>query len=66
MLVVVLVHINLETSYSTDFSLKELPQTHIIKRIAQEYHFPQLPLNSKIGILLGSHSAMSDDLTKAH
>lgn len=59
------VHINLETSYSADFSIKELPQTRIIRRITQESHFPQLPLNSKIGILLGSHSAMSNDLTKA-
>lgn len=59
------VHINLETSYSTDFSLKELPQTSAIKQITQESHFPQLPLNNKIGILSGSHNAMSNDLTKA-
>lgn len=68
------VHINLETSYSSDFSVKELPQVRVIKRITQgKTHFalPKIPLSDengkklKIGILLGSHSAMSDELVKS-
>lgn len=68
------VHINLETSYSADFSVKELPQVRVIKRITQgktRFALPKIPLSDengkklKIGILLGSHSAMSDKLVKS-
>ena len=71
------VHINLETSYSADFSVKELPKVRVIKRITQGDFYstnatlPQIPQHNengervKIGILLGSHSAMSEKLTKA-
>lgn len=68
------VHINLETSYSADFSVRELPNVRVIRRITQSdsrFALPQIPLHNqngektKIGILLGSHSAMSDELTKA-
>ena len=74
------VHINLETSYSADFSVRELPKVRVIKRITQgDFGFlnpthsalPQIPQSNqngqkaKNGILLGSHSAMSERLTKA-
>ena len=79
------VHINLETSYSADFSVRELPKVRVIKRITQRVllgdflchtdfanpALPQIPQRNengektKIGILLGSHSAMSETLTKA-
>lgn len=41
------VHINLETSYSADFSVKELPQVRVIKRITQgktRFALPKNPL----------------------
>ena len=68
------VHINLETSYSADFSVRELPNVRVIRRITQSdsrFALPQFPQRNengektKIGILLGSHSAMSETLTKA-
>ena len=74
------VHINLETSYNADFSVRELPKVRVIRRITQgDFGFlnpthsalPQIPQSNqngqkaKNGILLGSHSAMSERLTKA-
>lgn len=58
------VHINLATGYSTDYSVKELPQSRIIHRINKGNNFPDLP-NGKIGIFVGSHKKMSERLTNA-
>lgn len=58
------VHINLATTYSRDFSVKELPPTRIIDRITLVDRFPELS-KGKIGIFVGSHSVWSDELTQA-
>lgn len=57
------VHINLETSYDKDFSVKELPA---VKKIGYYRLFDNLPEQpkGKIGIFVGSHSAMSEELTQ--
>lgn len=56
------IHINLETSYSQDFSVRELPR---IKCIDYYRIYDSLPIiqHKRVGILVGSHSAMSEELT---
>lgn len=58
------VHINLETSYNKDFSVKCLPE---IKKIAYYRPFDQLPSlpEGKVGIFIGSHPSMTKELTLA-
>ncbi len=58
------VHINLETSYNKDFTLKELPQARVIKRVCYGDKLPKLP-NGKIAIFVGNHRKWSEELTKA-
>lgn len=58
------VHINLETSYNKDFTLKELPQARDIKRVCYGDELPKLP-DGKIAIFVGDHRKWSDKLTKA-
>lgn len=58
------VHLNLVTSYSKDFDIKELPQTRNIKRITiYNQNFPQLP-SGKIGIFVGSHHKWTNEETE--
>ena len=49
------VHINLATTYSRDFSVKELPATRVIDRVTLGTKFPELPLGGKIAVFIGSH-----------
>lgn len=58
------VHINLETSYDKDFSVKELPSVRKIEYFRLFDNLPSLP-EGKVGIFVGSHSAMSKELTNA-
>lgn len=53
------VHINLETRYSRNFDVTELPKIRIIKRITQSDIYPSLP-KGKIAVLMGSHMKMSE------
>ncbi|MDY9918630.1 MAG: thiamine pyrophosphate-binding protein [Proteiniphilum sp.] len=59
------VHINLPTTYSRDYSVKELPQYRVIQRITPFDGFPEIPAHSKIGIFIGSHLVCSEGLTKS-
>lgn len=57
------VHINLTTTYSPDFSVKELPITRGIKRICSGNI--TLPIvKEKVAIFVGAHQRWSDELTK--
>lgn len=58
------VHINLETTYNGDFSVKELP---IVLKIGYYRLFDKLPQipEGRVGIYVGSHSKMSQSLTNA-
>ena len=51
------VHINLATTYSRNFSVKELPATRLIERITLQDRFPELPSNTRIAVFIGSHKS---------
>lgn len=58
------VHINLATTYSSDFSVNKLPEERVINRISILDDFPSLE-NKKIAIFVGSHNKFSDIETSA-
>lgn len=60
------VHINLETTYNRDFSVKNLPSVRIIKCWGYKDvdKFPPL-INGRIGICIGSHHTFKSELTDA-
>ena len=58
------VHINLETSYSSDFSVQELPAATAIFRYTPEDELPPLP-DGKIGVFVGSHKPWDEKTTAA-
>lgn len=57
------VHINLVTTYSNDFSIKNLPTYRVIKRITKD-NFPDLP-KGPIGIFVGAHCKFNKEETDA-
>ena len=57
------VHINLETTYSSDFSVEVLPEVPVIHRVCNEDIFPEM-IKGKIGVCVGSHKAWSQELTE--
>ena len=57
------VHINLATTYSKDFSVKELPSARIIRRYTQNDVLPKLP-SGRVAIVVGSHKTFTDSETK--
>lgn len=59
------VHINLETGYNLDFSLRNLPQARKIDRIMPHDEMPALPTGGKIAIFVGAHQPFSQELTEA-
>jgi len=58
------VHINLATTYSRDFSIKELPSTRVIRRYTQNDELPAIP-NGRVAIFVGNHKRFSDKETQA-
>lgn len=60
------VHINLQTLYSWDFSVEELPEVKPIRRMTYETieNYPQMP-QGRIAIWVGSHKTFSEELTEA-
>ncbi|WP_295067318.1 thiamine pyrophosphate-binding protein [Ruminococcus sp.] len=57
------IHINLQTTYSNDFSVKVLPEYRVIRRVINN-SFPSLPIG-KIGVFVGAHSVFTEDETAA-
>ena len=57
-------HLNMTTEYSTDFSVRFLPEVKVIKRF--ETSCKELPeLKAKtVGIFVGAHTKWSDELTE--
>ncbi len=55
------VHINLQTTYSRDFSVKSLPQERVIKRHKLEDILPEINAN-KICIFVGAHKKFTKEL----
>lgn len=58
------VHIEYETEYSQDYSVKELPKLQVVKRYTLEDKLPEVP-NGKIAIICGAHKTWSKELTEA-
>lgn len=58
------VHINLETSYSRDFSVKQLPEVRVIDRVTFHDEFPALP-DGHVAVFVGSHKVWTKDETEA-
>ena len=54
------VHINLQTYYSDDFSIKEIPPCRIIHHHDSTRNLPTLP-QGEIAIVIGSHLTFSDE-----
>ncbi len=55
------VHINLETTYSSNFSVEELPVATPIHRYGYNNHLPNIEAK-KIGVFVGAHSQWSSSL----
>ncbi len=58
------VHINLTTTYSRDFSVRELPTERIIRRYTQNDDLPELP-KGRTAVFVGNHKSFSDSETIA-
>lgn len=58
------VHIDLTSTYSGDFSVKELPATRIINRYMPYDNFPEMP-EGRIAIFIGSHKLFTEEETAA-
>ncbi len=56
------VHINLTTAYCGDFSVRQLPECRVIRRIRRGDVFPEIPAG-RVGIFVGAHLKWSDRLT---
>lgn len=59
------VHINISTNYNRDFSVKELPEQRVIRRIVQGEEMPSLPVGKRIAIFVGSHRYFDEKTTEA-
>lgn len=58
------VHINLETTYSMNYTVKSLPVVYPIYRIGYNDKMPSIP-EGRIGIFVGSHRKWTEELTKS-
>ena len=58
------VHLNVETTYSRDFSVKELPQARVIRRVLPQDVFPEIP-QGRVAVMIGSHKKFTDAETQA-
>lgn len=58
------VHLNVETAYSRDYSIKELPKAQMIRRIMPEDSFPELP-KGRIAVFVGAHLKFTEPETIA-
>ena len=58
------VHVNLATTFNDDFSVRELPEARVIKRVCYGDELPPIP-EGRVAIFSGSHPRWSDKLTAA-
>ena len=58
------VHLNVETAYSRDYSIKELPKARMIRRIMPDDSFPELP-KGRIAVFVGAHLKFTESETIA-
>ncbi|MFW5886271.1 MAG: thiamine pyrophosphate-binding protein [Bacteroidota bacterium] len=57
------VHLNLPTTYSKSYNVKELPRVRVIHRITPFSNFPVLP-KGKIAVFIGAHTVISQKQTE--
>ena len=57
------VHLNVETTYSRDFSVKELPQARMIRRVMPADVFPEVP-KGRVAVFVGAHRRFTDTETQ--
>lgn len=57
------VHINLETQYASDFSIKSLPSCRVIRFYDTEDELPKIDAQN-VGIFIGTHAVMSEEETE--
>lgn len=55
------VHINIETSYSKEFSVKNLPSARVIRRFTEKMELPEIR-SKKVCVFVGSHKKFSKEL----
>lgn len=58
------IHINIETTYSRNYSVKDLPEVREIHYHSYTDVLPEIPANN-VGIFIGSHTLMDKELTKS-
>lgn len=58
------IHINLETTYSQNYGIRELPSVREIHYYTYMERFPKI-VATKVGIFIGSHILMDKELTRA-
>ncbi len=58
------VHINLTTEYNKDFSLRQLPNAKVIRRVCYGDELPPIP-QGRVAVFAGAHQRWSDRLTAA-
>lgn len=58
------VHVNLETTYCRDFSIQELPDARIIRRVSYEDPMPEIT-EERIGIFVGAHRPFTEAESEA-
>lgn len=58
------VHINLETTYSKDYSEKTLPEVRKIERFCLGESWPEIP-QGRVGIFIGAHEVWSKEETES-
>lgn len=59
------VHVNLTTTYSRNFMVKEIAKERKIERFMSYDSLPQLPRVNKVAIYLGSHLCMKESLVQS-
>ncbi|MBQ8962113.1 MAG: 2-succinyl-5-enolpyruvyl-6-hydroxy-3-cyclohexene-1-carboxylate synthase [Ruminococcus sp.] len=59
------VHISLETTHSSDYSVEELPKTRFIDRLFLTDRFPSIDPSKKTAIFVGAHLKWTPELTAA-
>lgn len=57
-------HVNLETTYSENYGVKDLPKVQCVDRVELGDHLPAL-IGKRVAIFVGAHTAWSERLTAA-
>lgn len=59
------VHINMETTYSNNFYIGDVPKQKKINRYTLDDDFPKIESKKRVAIFIGNHLPFSNELTKS-